>query len=172
MHVFLTGAVQAGKSTVINKTIAGLPLELLGGFRTVSAATAIPNALAEVYIVPAWEEAPQLNRDRLIGVRWGAGESTAFPQSFETGGLAVLNAARQANLLLMDELGFMESQAPRFRQAVLDRLDEETPILGAIKPQANPWLDAVRNHPSVKLLSVTLANRDQLPLLIRELLLF
>ncbi len=170
MHVFLTGPIQAGKSTVINKTVANLPPELLAGFRTVSLASQLPQALAETYIVPAWEAAPALNRDRLIGIRWGEGLYTPFAGAFDSGGLAILGAKRQANLLLMDELGFMESQAPRFCQAVLSLLDQDTPILGVVKPRSTPLLDSVRQHPGVKVLTVNENNRDQLPRLIRELL--
>ena len=36
MHIFLTGDVQVGKSTIINKTLAALKIERPGGFRSVS----------------------------------------------------------------------------------------------------------------------------------------
>jgi len=172
MHVFLTGPVRIGKSTVISRAIAGLPLGLLGGFRTVSMATSLPQALAEAYIVPAWEPKPALDRRHLIGIRWGEGLYTAFPNAFETGGLDILREQRPAHLLLMDELGFMEQQAPDFCLEVLTKLDETTPVLGVIKPQSGLLLDAVRQHPAVKVMEVTRENRDSLPLLVNELLLY
>ena len=35
MHIFLTGDVQVGKSTIIKKTLAALQLQGVGGFRSV-----------------------------------------------------------------------------------------------------------------------------------------
>ena len=36
MHIFLTGDVQVGKSTIIRKTLLALQLQAIGGFRSIS----------------------------------------------------------------------------------------------------------------------------------------
>lgn len=173
MHVFLTGPRQIGKSTVIDKVIVDLPVASLGGFRSVSRPTELPRALAELYIVPAGESQPRFDRDNLAGIRWGQGQFTAFPMAFELTGTALLTTAEpQPRLLLMDELGAMEQQAPRFCAAVLEKLDGDIPILGVIKPKPGLLADAVRAHPSAKVVDVTEQNRNALPDLVRELLLY
>jgi nucleoside-triphosphatase THEP1 len=63
----------------------------------------------------------------------------------------------------MDELGFMELGAPVFRAAVLRALDGEVPVIGVIRLERNPFLDAVRNHPKVAVTEVNESNRDALP---------
>ena len=56
MHIFLTGDVQVGKSTIINKTLAALKIERPGGFRSVSVPD-LPDGAMSVYLIPAGDEA-------------------------------------------------------------------------------------------------------------------
>jgi nucleoside-triphosphatase len=76
--------------------------------------------------------------------------------------LADRAAARRAGRIVMDELGFLETGAPRFQAAVMDCLDGDVPILGVIKPDRTPFLDRVRAHKAVHLIEVTLENRAAL----------
>lgn len=170
MHIFLTGPIQVGKTSVIEKSLPLLGNPLLGGFRTVSIPSQLPRARAEVYVIPAQGEAIY-DRAHLLGIRWGDDLFTAFPGAFEQGGLSILrNPAANARLLLMDELGMMEQKAPAFRRAVLQALDGPLPILGVLKPKAIPFLDAIRQHPAVQLLEVRPENRDELPRQVAALL--
>lgn len=171
MHIFLTGAVGCGKSTVIRRSLALLGQPCLGGFRTITTASEIPGALGEVYIIRADDAGQVRTRGNLVGIRWGNGRGTAFPCGFEQGGCAALAAPPpDAALLLMDELGVMESAAARFCAAVRARLDGSLPILGVVKPKQTPLLDAVRAHPRVRLLAVEETNRDALPALVAQAL--
>jgi nucleoside-triphosphatase len=162
LNVFLTGAIRSGKSTAVDGALALLAPVRIGGFRTIKAPADIPNAIGAVYIVPAC--GPALTNDHLVGIRWGNGKFTAFPEAFETGGCAILQAvAHEPDIIIMDELGVMEQQARSFCAAVLAALDGSVPVLGVIKPQAAPLLDAIRNHHKSMIIEVTLDNRDSLP---------
>ena len=166
MHIFLTGPLQVGKSTVIEKTLTLLGQPILGGFRTVSRETCLSPALAEVYLIPAGRP-PIYDRLHLTGIRWGDGLFTAFPEVFDlTGVELLLDIPAGARLLLMDELGFMERQDGPFSKAVLSALDGSLPVLGVVRPQSAPLLDQVRKHPQVQVLEVGLDNRSQLPSLV------
>ena len=44
------------------------------------------------------------------------------------------------------------------------------PVLGVVKPERNPFLDAVRAHPRTAVLEVTAENRDGVPARIGALL--
>ena len=68
----------------------------------------------------------------------------------------------------MDELGFLERGALAFQCAVLDALDEDTPVLGVVRQGASGWLDALRRHERVEEITVTEENRDTLPGEIRK----
>lgn len=161
-HIFLTGEVQCGKTTLIRRALAELNIKKPGGFRSISVLSIIPEAYAEVYIIPAAEQRPPLTRDNLIGIRWKKHAFNAFPQSFDNYGVKLLEAATDAPLMLMDELGMMENRAPRFAAAVLKALDGPIPVLGVVKPMSTPLLDAVRAHPAVETILVNAENRDSL----------
>ena len=168
-NVFLTGAIRSGKSTAVNAALELLKPGRLGGFRTIRAQTTIPEALGVVYIVPV-VGSTALDRKHLVGIRWGDNKFTAFTEAFETGGCEILAAVPpDADIIVMDELGVMEQDAPSFCAAVLRLLDGDIPVLGVIKPQASPLLDAIRNHSKSKVLELNENNRDTVPELITSL---
>jgi nucleoside-triphosphatase len=62
----------------------------------------------------------------------------------------------------MDELGPAESGAKKFCEAVLAALDGDLPVLGVLQKADTEFLRAVAGHPRVRLVTVTVENRDEL----------
>ena len=160
--LFLTGEIGVGKSTLLRRLLAILPELRLGGFYSVKVAD-VPGALGSVYLAPP-ETEPMPTAEYRIMVRRGPGERPErWPAVFETAGLALLKEAESSDLILMDELGKVEAEAPRFCARVLELLDGETPVLGVLRLEGEtPLQRAVRAHPHVTLVRVTEANRDEL----------
>ena len=169
MHVFLCGPVHIGKSTAIQKAIQQLSLKYpiqLGGFITYPGLT--PDL--DIYISPAWKSKKYHLENRVA--KRNRVSSSPFPQVFDTLGVSILEQSKthKKNLLCMDELGFFEKEAYQFQKAVLQCLEEETPILGAVKEAPIPWLDSIKEHPNVELISISLENRDRIPAMIVDIL--
>ena len=80
---------------------------------------------------------------------------------FDTLGTAALRD-RDGDVLLMDELGPAESGAKKFCEAVLAALDSDLPVLGVLQKADTEFLRAVAGHPRVRLVTVTVENRDEL----------
>ena len=207
MHVFLTGEIQVGKSTLIRRTVRAFPGLRLGGFRSVTVAD-IPDAMGSVYLVragsgigPGWgnpeengragsgtpdlrvsdtdaadgdletsgvmAQAPAdevLNEENRIGIRYGPGKGAeGFPDVFETRGVEILRDAEQCDLILMDEIGWMEGNTTDFRERIMELLEGDVPILGVVQKRWNtPLQEHIRNHPKVRVLVVDEENRDRL----------
>ena len=160
-HIFLTGAVQAGKSTVLEKVLSGLNVTF-GGFRSGSGSER-HQADRPLYL---WDAADEPIYDPAHQVaRITAQERISFPARFDTLGCAALDRAKQAgvDLIVMDECGFLERDAAQFQAAVLNTLDGSIPVLGVVRLRSEGWTDAIRTHPNVTLITVTEENRDQLP---------
>ena len=151
MHIFLTGDVQVGKSTIINKTLAALKIERPGGFRSVSVPD-LPDGAMSVYLLAAAEKAPAMGDFNRVGIRKGCGRGIEkFPQAFETAGVQALKNAEQSRLILMDEVGRMESAAAQFSARMEALLDGSVPILGVVQKIADtPLTNAIRTHPNVQ----------------------
>ena len=154
-HIFLTGDIQIGKSTAITKAV-----DMLGitpaGFRT-KGTNYTADGSSDVILYPA-EKTLETGHRAAHRSKTGI---TVFPEIFNTFGPIFLK--RPAELILMDELGYMESSAAEFRKAVFETLDGETPVLGAIRNKSTPFLDAVRNRDDIILITVTEQNRDFIP---------
>ena len=114
MHIFLTGDVQVGKSTIIRKTLLALQLQAIGGFRSISVPD-LPDGAMSVYLIPAGDEHPMMGDWNRVGIRKGCGRGIEkIPEAFERVGVQALVDAENMPLILMDEVGRMESAAARF----------------------------------------------------------
>jgi len=162
-HIFLTGAIQVGKSTLIRRALGAFPGLTPGGFRTLTG-PGEPGSFGGVYMVPAAQEPPVFSEKNLVGMRRGHGRgSEGFPAAFDACGTEILQNAEQSPLILMDEIGKMEAEAFGFCRRVEALLDGDTPILGVVRLRDDtPLQRAVRRHPKVRLLTVTEENRDAL----------
>jgi len=83
--------------------------------------------------------------------------------AFEVDGVRVLGDTAGAELIIMDELGFLEKDAPAFRQAVLDTLGCGIPVLGVLRRGDVPWHEDIKANPAVRIIDVDEKNRDTLP---------
>lgn len=167
-HIFLTGEIRVGKSTVIAKTLSILDI-CPGGFKTYFGHDR-ESQDRFLYINPAAE--PQIFCEENIVVSFAKNSSPqVLTRVFNTFGTALIRTAKvNSSLILMDECGSLERDALIFQKEILDTLDSNLPILGVIKLASSGWTDIIRNHPQVKLLTVTKENRDTLPLILARLL--
>jgi len=161
MNIFLQGPRNIGKSTVILKTLeiimTGKSLTL-GGFFTWNGGKTDPH----VYMRPAHSNA-DAEVYRLASYDAEKGGLICNTQAFEEDGVRLLSGSKCADLIVMDELGFLESSASAFRQAVLDVLSSDIPVLGAIRLGDVPWLEGIRRDPTVSLFDVDEKTRGILP---------
>ena len=164
VHIFLTGNIQVGKSTIIQRWIAAHPGWRAGGFRTI-AGPQEPDGCDSVHIIPAVGDAPLTVDNRVLlrggGVQNHGRRVRPFLHVFDAVGTALLEQGSNCDLILMDEIGIQEDGAARFHQAVLTCLDGTIPILGVVRDLPGELTNAVRGHPNTKLLTVTEKNREQ-----------
>lgn len=61
----------------------------------------------------------------------------------------------------MDEIGIREAECRHFHAAVMQALEGDIPVLGVVQIRPGGFLDEIRNHPSVELITVTVEKREQ-----------
>lgn len=161
-HIFLTGDIQIGKSTVIQKALSMMPIEY-GGFHTCFGGDRHSPERC-LYIGRAgspffFDEA------HVVAQLSNIAPPKVFPERFDNfGEQYIREAAERSSLMIMDECGNLENHALRFQHAVLDALDGKIPVLGVVKLSATGWVDKIRSHPQVEIITVDKQNRDDLPL--------
>lgn len=162
-HILICGPIGVGKSTLILRLLvdSGRPVS---GYVTKSLKKR-PDGYHEIYMFAPGDvdnavylaECDSVHRSVNTGV-------------FETLGVELLSRVKPGDIILMDEIGFMEEAAPRFTERVLELLDGDITVIGAVK-NSHPdsaYLNAVRNHPNVDLYSITEENRDELLMLLKN----
>ena len=159
-NLLITGPPGVGKTTVLERVIACLPHAAATGFLTrelrargvrqgfvIETLDGRSALLASVH----FDTGPRVGR---YHVRIAALDAVAVP---------ALAARPDARLVVVDEIGKMESLSPRFAAAVRVALDSPVSVLGTIARSGGALIAEVRRRPDVTLVDVTPENRDALP---------
>ena len=154
-HILITGAVGAGKSTLIRRLLEGCTRPVYG-FLTEKRAED-----GAVYIHRAGTAERAYEDANRIGMAGRMAREINL-EAFNAIGAGYLSA-KPEGIIVMDELGFMESGAGEFKRAVLSALDGDIPVIAAVKArQGVAFLEEVRAHPEAELYCVTPENREAL----------
>ena len=147
LHTLLIGPSSGGRHIWMDRLLAGLSPSLpLWGYRSPKEPPD-PSGRSPIRLYPVGRSVEQ-SGPILLG--WcKSRQSTSIPEAFERCA-GLIRAAGPGGLLLLDELGPMESRSPRFCQAVLDALDGALPILAWVRDLDTPFLSAVRGHPKAR----------------------
>jgi nucleoside-triphosphatase len=158
--LLLTGAPGSGKTTALCQALANLPLPA-GGFYTQEVRVAGVRQGFELVTLDgkrgrlAQMHLPSPYRIGSYGVDLTALEEIAIP--------AILQARAAGQMVVVDEIGPMETFSARFCQVVEDTLRGPTKVLGTIVKRCTPFTDQMKAIRGVRLLEVTLRNRGRMP---------
>ncbi|MEG1810402.1 MAG: nucleoside-triphosphatase [Clostridia bacterium] len=157
-HILICGDIGVGKSTLISRLLTHSDRQIYG-FVT-KREPADDKGVCSVYLHPASAQERVCTQANRVG-NCNPDDMMLNTAAFDDIGVSLLKA-EPSGILIMDELGFMESGADLFCAAVLNALDGGIPVIAAVKSRHTPFLDAVRKHPNVNEYCVTLENRDEL----------
>ena len=159
-HLFLTGARQVGKSTLLRALIARESLAC-AGFETKPLCV---DGERRGFIMHGLVPMPPFVNDCVISVRLGERRAVPVLPAFEENGVAILrrSLASDAPYLLMDELGRLEREATAFRAQVTACLNSGKRVLGVLQQGDVPMAREIAARGDVLLLTVTPENRDAL----------
>ena len=160
-HIFLTGDIQTGKSTIINRALSGKEI-VLGGYKTVGGLRRSDgNSYVHLLRADTYEQLSPQNRVLHRKPAYGRIKFEVNRELYNTKGVSLLkNLPRNCQLILMDEIGTREKHCLPFRQAIMDTLDGDIPVLGVVQIRPDDFLDEIRSHPKVELITVTPQNRE------------
>ena len=159
MALLVTGAPGVGKTTLIRAVLAALR-KRAGGFVTEELREEGKRVGFRVCSLDG-------STAVLAHVRAARGPRVGRYQvdvaAFEAVGVSALEAAtREADLIVVDEIGKMELHSRRFMDALETALRTPKPFLGTVLQAPHPWIDALKRRPEVELYRLTKRNRADL----------
>lgn len=158
MKILICGDVHAGKSTLIRRLVSDMQRPAYG-FIT-RRLPEDPDGVSRVYLYDA--ASPTEERGGSLIIELKGNEYVGHPELMDHPGSDYLRNIPQGSLVLMDEIGTLESRSPEFQRAVFSVLDGDYDVLAAVKAQNTDFLRAVRKHPDCELYIITPENRDAL----------
>lgn len=169
-HLFLTGDIQAGKSTLLSKWLSRTECKVSGFFTKKVA----EGEHLYVRLYPADGSAPA---DDNILFDCMDKDALDSDERFNRLGCEALKDSGSADLIVMDEIGFKENTAHAFCEAVLNALNGPVPVIGVLRKEQPRFTadtaqrraesacclaDEIKSRPDVEMIEVTLDNRDTL----------
>ena len=88
--------------------------------------------------------------------------ATTFPEAFDRFAPKLYGPVHADHLIVLDEIGPMESKSPTFCEAILKLLDGDTPVLAAVRDKDTAFLNSVRGHPNCKCFHLTPGSREEI----------
>ena len=166
-HIFLTGEKQVGKSTLVSAVLAATKLKY-SGLRSISVFDEKNDR--NVYLISASKDSAET--PALVGVCSQHHITQRNPEVFDDVGCRLLDFRPGTELVIIDEIGNMECDAHRYSERILSLMERtDIRILGVLQKMARTDLAAaIRQHPNVRMIEVTPENRDNLVLVLSELL--
>ena len=161
MILLIQGEMGVGKTTLIRRLLGDrLPEDR--GFWTRKEAE---GEGFSIYIHPLGQP-PRYGEENRVGQRLPGQPRRAFPEAFQRAAVW-LEAIPPGGVAVLDELGVLEEEAPRFQQAAVELLRRSSVALAAVKPADTPFLNRVRSLPGARLCHITPDNREELYLRLR-----
>ena len=156
-HILICGPVGVGKTTLVSRLLEGSERRISGYVTKIMKRR--DDGWNEIYMYPPGKEC-----EAVLFAECDEVHRKVNTDVFETAGTELLSRVRPGDIILMDEIGFLEEQAPAFTARVLELLDGDITVLGTVKNSHSDsaYLNAIRNHPNADIYNITEKNRNEL----------
>lgn len=157
-HVVITGYIGAGKSTLINRLIEEIGRPVTGYITKKEDGLRDEQLGSPIYIYEPGK--PRAHTpDNLLGYCKDRHFQT-IEGAFDRWAPRLKQPVEKDHLIVMDEIGFMESKEKAFCEAIMHHLDGDIPVIAAVKDRDLPFLEAVRSHPKCHCFYLEPENRE------------
>jgi len=156
----ITGFMHAGKSTCVQKIIENSGRTISGVLtkKVDSNDEASPSA---IYMFHAGSKLIT-DEDHLVG-HCGHRMKDVDTEKFDELGVKYLSNIQPGDLVIMDELGFIEKDAMLFRAKVLEVLQGPNDVVAVIKNKPGiEFLEQIKALPNIELITLDQSNRDEI----------
>jgi nucleoside-triphosphatase len=161
----LTGPPGTGKTSLIMEAISGMKGKAGGFYTEEIRSQGVRQGFRLVTLAGQSAVLSHIN----FQSRYRVGKYGVDVDSLERVGVVALNQAlRECELVVIDEIGRMELLSAAFREAVDNILNSGKRLLGTIMLNPHPYADAIKRRPQVNLITITRDNHQAVLAELRE----
>lgn len=171
-NILICGDRSVGKSTLIKKVISEIKETLdkhrlltIRGFFTEMETDS--DGLDRIYLNPTISSIDNGQYQAADKYRIKVGErdfsnrkKIGFPSKFDEVSQLILNNTKDADLIVIDELGVLESEAHAFQKCVFALFESAIPVIAAVRNKKTPFLKEIMLRSDSKLFVITPENRN------------
>ncbi|WP_027623915.1 nucleoside-triphosphatase [Clostridium lundense] len=157
MHnIFLTGEKGIGKTTIIYKILDHLNCDVDG----YTVKSIVHGTLKDFYITSIKDHTKKalmatgdITKRKIINI---------YEDSLNNFGAELINNCIKTNdIIVLDEIGFIESNCNNFKNAIINALNSNKLVLGVLKEFNGDFINSIRSRDDVILFRVDEKNRDE-----------
>jgi len=162
--IFVTGQPGVGKTSVLLRVVDSLKAEGYDARGMISREIREQGTRVGFEIIDFYTG----QKGRLAHVRQPSGPQVGkyrvnLDDLKNVGVKSILDAIKNADAIVVDEIGPMELYSQVFKDAILQAVNSTKPVLGTIHFKAqNPLINAIKARNDVEILEVTLENRQNI----------
>lgn len=164
MKILLCGDINSGKTTLIQRLLADMSAAPRG-YITVRMPEV--DGVSNVYLYDI-ANPPERVEDAAVIMAISDTGTEKHPERLDTLGVWYLTDIPAGSVVVLDEIGSLETASPEFQKAVMRILSGDYTVLAAVKAANTDFLRAVRRHPDCELYIITPDNRDALYAQLKE----
>jgi nucleoside-triphosphatase THEP1 len=160
MRIVITGEIQSGKSTVLNKVRKEIPSANCQGLLTLPI---IENKVIQGFYLKSLDGSTETFAHVDFDKFHSFGMFGLHLDVFDDFGCNVLHHAMESDYIILDELGVMEQNADAFVKEVVEIFQEKKNVLAVIQQRAlDFWRSKIGEDFIDMIFTVTLENRNTL----------
>lgn len=150
-----------GKTTLVNKVLEISSKDVIG-LKTVKIdELKDQDGMYPIYLFPI-KSKPVINDSYYVG-RCGRGKHFSNDEVFNTIGVELLTSNNSNQLIIIDELGFLEMKADKYIDKIIEILNSNNPVLIMMKTKTSPeFLDRLKTIKNVEHIFMDLNNRNDI----------
>lgn len=151
---------RTGKTTLVNKLLACTSKKVCGYQTSKLLEKTNEDGLCPLYIYPVGKKIIE-DDEHCVGIV-GRGRHDANNDVFNTTAVKLITASSDDELIIMDEVGFVEANAEVFKQKVFEVLKSKNPVLIMLKNKENvEFLEDIKKASGIELIEMNISNRDE-----------
>jgi len=157
-NILLTGNPGIGKTTIIKKIVSRI--DSAGGFLTEEIRK---NNIRKGFKIVTLDGKEGVLASCDIKTDYRVGKYYVNIADLENiAGKSIEHCVSDKNIefIVIDEIGKMELFSQRFQKAVISALNSQKKVIGTIKEKPNTFTDEIKKRQDVKVIYVTIENRD------------